>query len=69
MSYLVYSDHEATIIRVITAPLKKDPKEASPPNSRGTAGAFYMHFYNHAHRLRLEKLLFLELSRSPNGFF
>jgi hypothetical protein len=24
--------------------------------------------YNHAHRLRLEKLLYLELSRSPNGF-
>jgi hypothetical protein len=24
---------------------------------------------NHARRLRLEKLLYLELSRSPNGFF
>jgi hypothetical protein len=31
---------------------------------------FYKHSYNHAHRLRLEKLLYryLELSRSPNGF-
>jgi hypothetical protein len=27
-----------------------------------------MCFYNHAHRIRLEKLLYLELSRSPNGF-
>jgi hypothetical protein len=25
-------------------------------------------FYNHARRLRLEKLLYLELSRSSNGF-
>jgi hypothetical protein len=25
-------------------------------------------FYNQAHRLCLEKLLYLELSRSPNGF-
>jgi hypothetical protein len=31
----------------------------------------YTYLYNHAHphRLRLEKLLYLELSRSPNGFF
>jgi hypothetical protein len=29
---------------------------------------FYTCFYNHAHRLRLEKLLNLELSRSFNGF-
>jgi hypothetical protein len=28
-----------------------------------------MYFYDHAHRLRLKKLLYLELSRSPNGFF
>jgi hypothetical protein len=27
------------------------------------------YFYNHAHRLRLEKLLYLELSRSLNRFF
>jgi hypothetical protein len=26
------------------------------------------YFYNHARCLRLEKLLYLELSRSPNGF-
>jgi hypothetical protein len=30
---------------------------------------FYTYFYNHAHRLRLEKLLYIELSRSSNGFF
>ena len=29
---------------------------------------FYSCFYNHAHRLRLEKLLYLELSRGSNGF-
>jgi hypothetical protein len=29
---------------------------------------FYTYFYNHAHRLRLEKLFYLELSRSTNGF-
>jgi hypothetical protein len=35
------------------------------------AGVFYKYFYNHAHRLRLEKLLYLrvELSRSPSGYF
>ena len=32
-------------------------------------GVFYTYFYNHAHRLRLEKLLHLEPSRSSNGFF
>jgi hypothetical protein len=30
---------------------------------------FYTCFYNHAHRLRLEKLLYIELSRSSNGCF
>jgi hypothetical protein len=34
-----------------------------------TPQLFYTCFYNHARRLRLEKLLCLELSRSPNGFF
>jgi hypothetical protein len=34
-----------------------------------TPGVFYTCFYNHAHRLRLEKLLCLEPSRSSNGFF
>ena len=29
---------------------------------------FCTHSYNHTHRLRLEKLLCLGLSRSPNGF-
>jgi hypothetical protein len=41
----------------------------SPPVSSWTPGVFYKCFYNHAHRLRLEKILYLELSRSPNGFF
>jgi hypothetical protein len=34
-----------------------------------TPQLFYTYFYNQAHRLRLEKLLYLELSRSSNGFF
>jgi hypothetical protein len=38
-------------------------------HSSWTPGVFYTYFYNHAYRLRLEKLLYLELSRSPNGFF
>jgi hypothetical protein len=38
-------------------------------HSRSTPGVFYTCFYNHAHRIRLEKLLYLELSRSPSGFF
>jgi hypothetical protein len=29
----------------------------SPLNSSWTPGVFYTYFYNHAHRLRLEKLL------------
>jgi hypothetical protein len=34
-----------------------------------TPQLFYTCFYNHAHRLRLEKLLYIELSISFNGFF
>jgi hypothetical protein len=34
-----------------------------------TPQLFYTCFYNHAHRLRREKLLYIELSRSSNGFF
>jgi hypothetical protein len=43
----------------------------SPPLSRRTPGVFYtcFCFYNHAHRIRLEKLLYLEPSRSSDGFF
>ena len=41
----------------------------SPLNLSWTPGVFYTYFYNHARRLRLEKLLYLELSRSLNGFF
>jgi hypothetical protein len=44
------------------------PLYISHGDSSSTPGVFYTHFYNHAHRLRLEKLLYLELSRSPNGF-
>jgi hypothetical protein len=35
----------------------------SPPNSRPPPGAFYTRFYDHARRLRFEKLLHLELFR------
>jgi hypothetical protein len=34
-------------------------------NSSLAPGVFYTRFYNHAHRLRLEKPLYIELSRSP----
>jgi hypothetical protein len=34
-----------------------------------TPQLFYTYSYNQAHRLRLEKLLYLELSRSSNGIF
>jgi hypothetical protein len=34
-----------------------------------TPQLFHTNFYNHAHRLRLEKPLCIELSRSPNAFF
>jgi hypothetical protein len=37
-------------------------------DSRGTPGVFHAYLYNHARRLRLEKLLYPEVSRSPNGF-
>jgi hypothetical protein len=37
--------------------------------SSSTPGVFYKYFYNHALRLRLEKLLYIELSRSSNGYF
>jgi hypothetical protein len=38
-------------------------------NFKWAPGVFYTYFYNHAHRLRLEKLLYIELSRSSNGRF
>jgi hypothetical protein len=37
-------------------------------HSSWAPGVFYTYFYNHAHRLRLEKLLYLELSRSSSGY-
>ena len=45
-----------------------DPISTRPP----APGAFYtyLYSYNHAHRLRLEKLLYyIELSRSPSEYF
>jgi hypothetical protein len=41
----------------------------SPRLSSPTPGVFYTCFYDRAHRLRLEKLLYLELSRSSDGYF
>ena len=41
----------------------------SPRLSSCTPGVFYTYFYSHAHRLRLEKLLYIELSRSFSGYF
>ena len=39
-------------------------------HSRWSLGVFYTYFYNHARRLRIEKLLYyLELSRSSSGYF
>jgi hypothetical protein len=38
-------------------------------DSSSTPGVFYTNFYNHARRLRLKKLLYIELSRSSNGYF
>jgi hypothetical protein len=35
----------------------------------GMPGVFCACSYSHAYRLRLEKLLYLELFRSPSGFF
>jgi hypothetical protein len=34
-----------------------------------TPQLFYKYSYNHAHRLCLETLLYIELSRSSNGLF
>jgi hypothetical protein len=43
--------------------------DVSDLDSFSTPQLFYTYFYNHAHRLRLEQLLYLEPSRIPNGFF
>jgi hypothetical protein len=45
------------------------PKHISGFNSSWTPGVFYTCSYNHARRLRLEKLLYIELSRSSDGYF
>ena len=46
-----------------------DRRQISELNSSWTPGVFYTYLYNHAHRLRLENLLYVELSRSSNGYF
>jgi hypothetical protein len=50
-------------------PQRGSREDASGLDPRLTPQVFYTYFYNHAHRLRLEKLLHLELPRSQNGFF
>jgi hypothetical protein len=45
------------------------PCDFSHRHSSRTPAVFYTCSYDHALRLRLEKLLCLELPRSPNGFF
>jgi hypothetical protein len=41
-----------------------------PLNLRPTPpGVFYTYFYNHARRLRLEKLLYIDPFRSSSGYF
>jgi hypothetical protein len=43
----------------------QDTGNISHGHSRGTPGVFYTTYsYNHVHRLRLERLLYLELSRN-----
>jgi hypothetical protein len=44
------------------------PLHISGVDSFQTPQLFCTYFYNHAHRLRLEKLLYIELSRSSIGF-
>jgi hypothetical protein len=53
---------------------QRGAQDAAPPHVSGlhqvwAPQLFYTYFYNHAHRPRLEKLLYLELFRSSNGFF
>jgi hypothetical protein len=40
-----------------------------PPSFKWPPGVFYTHFYSHNRRLRLKKLLYIEFSRSSNGYF
>ena len=57
------------IIVTTTAPFIRTIHNTSPLVLSSDPGVFYTYFYNHAHRLGLEKLLYLELSRSSNGYF
>ena len=54
--------------KFVTVSLPKRFRNRHPPHSSWIPGVFYTYFYNHAHRLRLEKLLYLEHSKSSNGF-
>jgi hypothetical protein len=60
---------DRTFVSVGEWPLHIVVINISPPNSSPTPGVFYTYFYNHARRLRLEKILYLEPSRSSNGYF
>ena len=42
--------------------VRRPLSNTSPRDSSGPPGVFYKCFYNHARRLRLEKLLYIELS-------
>jgi hypothetical protein len=54
----------------VTKPFqKRNGYKFSSPVSSPTPGVFYTYFYNYAHRLRLEKLLHLGVSRSPTVHF
>jgi hypothetical protein len=53
-------------------PVSRGPWASPDPNVESSPlghGVFYTYFYNHVHRLRLEKLLHLELSKSSSGYF
>jgi hypothetical protein len=54
-----------------TGPGSQVASQSTGFNSSWAPGVFYTYFYNHAHRPRLEKLLYIELysSRSSNGYF
>ena len=43
-----------------------EQRRYQPPSFELDPGAFYTYFYNHAHRPRLQKLVYLELLRSPS---
>jgi hypothetical protein len=65
-----YLSSPTQILRAPGAPLEsRGLIYISELDSSWTPGAFYTCFYNHAHRLHLEKLLYIGLSRSSSGYF